>query len=458
MKALQELCQQVGVLLKVQYYLPYLVKEEIAVVTQAVHQKSQRYQWNLLRLLALKILRHCQASALLGQDAGFKKLSADVEAALLVGGSDRALLRRALQEADRLIVSAWAVRAMQPNGGMTSTIQPPQSMPWSESHDRQYSTVRAAYCAHNEALTVLDEQVNQCKAQFLQTAGARSEAKPPSWKSVPTHFPEGLLDYRPEACEIRLSDENVFRFLQAEEKPKAVYQDLTVKLMKKPTVEAMSENLHAAKLFLHYKSQSILHNADMLRRSIVEETQHMITHRTQVKLAHAQKLEQLSMALESLIQLLQSYPILRRQPPESKELKESKQAMPPLSRWLTEAKSLQMTLEATPLALTKTLIEEKLLTWDAYRKEFVQSIATGWSTFFFADRRAHRQREQQLNTNLQSALAKLVTPLYGFNDHVALIPPERIKQQYATVYSLDKQCVAVTLERQKVEKIKNTFS
>jgi hypothetical protein len=457
MKALQELCQSVGVPLKVQYYLSYLDQAEIAVITKAVHQKAQRYQWNLLRLLALKILRHLKTSALLSQEASFQKLSADAEAALLVGGTDRSLLRHALQAADRLIVSVWAIRAIYPNGGGAPAVAHNHPPLWSASQDRQYVAVREAYLAHNAVLTALDTQVNRCKARFLQTAGVRSAAKLSSWKSVPPHFPEGRLDYRPEACEIHLSEENIFRFLQAEKKPRVAYRYLTAKLMKKPTGEVIRENMHAAKLFLHYKSESILHNVAQLRGSIVEETQQRIEHRTQVKLAHVKKLENLSMAFENLIRLLASYRLLVPPSAESQACQGSKQRMSPLSRWLTEAKTLQTALEEAPLTLTAALLEEKLLRWEAYRKEFARSIATGWSTFFYADRRARRQHEQQLNVDLQSALATCVMPLYGFHEHAKLLPPEQIKQPYAAVSQLDEQSAAVTLEQQKVEKIKNTF-
>lgn len=446
MKQLQALYDQMGIPLKAQYYMPYLDQEEIVVITQAVHKKSQRYQWNLLRLLALKVITQLKGTAPFYSEPRLKTYFSEIEAALLVNEKDHRALRHALGGADGRIEAAWAMRAARP--GILATAQP-QSM-LSESQDRQYETVRQTYLAHNDTLTAWDAQVNQLKNAFYQIPGLHRATPFPEWKEVPRELPSSLLDYRPGACRIRLSEGNIFNFVREEGRAREVYQGLTAQLTPKPTVEAVAEKMQSAKIFLNYKAESILNNATRLRQSILQETRRAIEHRTQIKLAHAEKIERLLLALENVIQLSESY--------LAQDQSESKNPAPSLSCLLREAKLMQTALESAPFTLTTASLEQKLLSLDTHRQRFAQSITSGWSVFFSSGRQARRRREQQLNTALQSILARMVTPLYGFNDHAAVITPDQVKQQHALVCQLDEQQVPVTVEHKQVEKIKNTFA
>ena len=302
MKSLQALYSQVGIQLNAKYYVPYLDKEEMEVINQAVKQKkSLRYQFNLLRLLALKIITELKRSVLFHGEQRWTIAFANTEAALLTGQQDPRELCQALHGADDLIEAAWVTRAVRRD--ILVAVQERSVL--SESQDRQYEAIRQAYLAHNETLTELDEQVYQLKNKFFQNPGRHSAA--PLWKMVRRDFPSALLNYRTGVYKLQLSDQNIMQLIQAEGNVREVYQDLTARLMKKPTIETIAEEIKSAKVFLTDKATTIIDNAGQLRQAILQETQQAIEHRSQVKLAHAEKVECLLMALAKIVQLLQSY-------------------------------------------------------------------------------------------------------------------------------------------------------
>lgn len=442
MKSLQALHGQIGIQLNAKYYAPYLDKEEIEVITQAVNKKkSLPYQLNLLRLLALKIITELKRSVFFQGEQRWKSAFANTEAALLINHKDSRELYQALLEADDLIETASVTRMVRRN--ILTTVQERSIL--SESQDQQYESIRQAYLAHNEALTQLDEQVYQLKDKFFQNPSRHSIVSAPAWKIARRDLSRTLLNYRIGVYRIQLSDQNIGQLIQAEGNVREVYQDLTARLMKKPTIETVAEEIQSAKIFLTDKATIIIDNAGQLRRAILQETQQAIEHRSQVKLAHAEKVECLLMALEKIVQLLQSY-ISPKKPAVS------------LSAMMREAKSMQITLEDSPFTVKAATLEQKLLTLDVHRKNFAQSITSGWSAFFSSGRQARRQQEQQLNIGLQSAIAQMTTPIYGFNDPATAITSEQVKQQHLTARQLDEKQSLSDLERDKVEKIKNTFS
>lgn len=440
MKSLQALYSQVGIQLNAKYYVPYLDKEEMEVINQAVKQKkSLRYQFNLLRLLALKIITELKRSVLFHGEQRWTIAFANTEAALLTGQQDPRELCQALHGADDLIEAAWVTRAVRRD--ILVAVQERSVL--SESQDRQYEAIRQAYLAHNETLTELDEQVYQLKNKFFQNPGRHSAA--PLWKMVRRDFPSALLNYRTGVYKLQLSDQNIMQLIQAEGNVREVYQDLTARLMKKPTIETIAEEIKSAKVFLTDKATTIIDNAGQLRQAILQETQQAIEHRSQVKLAHAEKVECLLMALAKIVQLLQSYIS-----PQKTTLS--------LSAMMTEAKAMQAVLEDSPMTVQSTTLQQKLLTLDTHRQSFAQSITSSWSAFFSSNRQARRQQEQQLNIALQSVIAQMTTPLYGLNDSATVITPEQVKQQHLTARQLDENQGRANLAGDKVEKIKNTFT
>lgn len=442
MKALLDLYQAIGIQLNAKYYVSFLDKEETEVITQAVKKKKPLvYQMNVLRLLALKIITELKRSASFQGESQWQTAFAAVESALLAEQKDPRDLCQSLHQADDLIETAWVTRAVRRN--ILTAVQ--QRSILSESQDRQYEVIRQAYLTHNEALNVLDEQVYQIKNRFFQSSARQTTTAAPAWHMVRRDLPSTVLNYRADAYRIRLSDQNVVRLIHAEKDARSVYQDLVARLVQKPTVEKIAEEIESAKVFLTEKAKTINHNAEQIRHTILQETQQAIEHRTQIKLAHANKIEYLLTTLEKITRLLQPHLSLQ-------------QPTPCLSALLTEAKAMQGTLENSPYTAATSTLTQHVLALESHRQHFAQSISSSWSCFFSSERQAHRRRAQKLNTELQSAIAQMTTPLYGFNDQSAVITPDQVKQQHLTARQLDEKQDHAVLEREKIEKIKNTFS
>ena len=332
MKSLQALHKQIKIQLNAKYYVPYLDKEEMEVINQAIKQKkSLHYQLNLLRLLALKIITELKRSALFHGEQRWVIAFASTEAALLTGQTDPRQLCQALHAADDLIEAAWVTRAVRRD--ILVAVQERSVL--SESQDRQYEAIRQAYLAHNGALSELDEQVYELKNEFFQNPSRHSAAPAPVWKMVRRDFPSALLNYRTGIYKIQLSDQNILQLIQAEGNVREVYRDLTARLVKKPSIETIAEDIKSAKVFLTDKATTIIDNAGLLRRAILQQTKQAIEHRSQAKLAHAEKVERLLMALAKIVQLLQNY-ISREK---------TQKTIQPLSAMMIEAQAMQAMLE-----------------------------------------------------------------------------------------------------------------
>ena len=187
-----------------------------------------------------------------------------------------------------------------------------------------------------------------------------------------------------------------------------VYQALAKELGQKPTAEKIAEDVQKAKTSLQHRAERLEQKIEDHRQKIIQQAQLAIEHRTQVTLAHANRIEQIALTLAAIIYTLQSRCSIHCQP---------------LFNLMAEAQSLQENLNEQK---ESQFLQEKLLAMNSHRCTYEKSI-TSCRAILFTDRH-QLQYQQQLNQNLQIKLAQLVIPICGFNDKNTAATPETIKQ------------------------------
>ena len=119
-------------------------------------------------------------------------------------------------------------------------------------------------------------------------------------QSVPRELP----NYHQTALQTRFSENHTKHLIQVEGSARIVYQDLARETTKPSITEKLSDEIQSGQQRLNMKAEKILKTAENLQQKIQRDSCRLIEHRTQTLLAHANRLEQLSMTLEKIMQRL----------------------------------------------------------------------------------------------------------------------------------------------------------
>jgi hypothetical protein len=424
MKYLQTLCERADVHLTIKYYCPYLNALEERLLREAVQKQSTLYTLNLLKALSLKILFLLQHSAFLWGELPWQSLINQSQSALAARG-DSQQLRMALHQADEVISTAGVTEVVR--GKIWSEVKDHALL--SDQQAQRYESVRQEYLTRQTALNELESATNTTLRDHHQLIGHSSLFN----ETIPSFRP--LRSYEMKMIQSRLSKENIHHQIQCEGDARLVYQNLTKEFMQKPAAERMAEDVQKAKSRLQHCAEQAAEKTDRYRRQIIQQTRSAIEHRTQVTLAHAHRVENISLSLAAIIFMVQSYCPGHCQP---------------LLNLMVGAQAMQKDLQGNK---DGAALQEKLLAMNAHRCTYEKSITSFWGTLF--TNRRQLQYQQRFNRNLQIALAHIVTPICGFNDKNKAITSETVKKLKITSDKLALQQEYLTKEQDKINQIKN---
>jgi hypothetical protein len=437
MKYLETLCEQADVQLTLKHYYPYLNALEESLLREAVRKQSAQYALHLLKAFSLQILFLLQHSSCLWGELQWQSLLTQSQSAL----SNRNPLthqqyQRALQQADEVIATA----------SVTETVR--QKI-WKEVKDRavlsdlqaqRYESARQTCLTRQAALNKLDGAVNTTLHDYHQLI----EYVSPLSQSIPSIRPhsseliQSLRVYDEKTTQARLSTENVQHQIQCEGDARIVYQSLTRELRQKPVAEKMAEAVEKAKECLERRSECIGEKTEHYRRQVIQQTRFAIEHRTQITLAHANRIESIALLLAALIHTVQSHCANHCQP---------------LLNLMVEAQAMQKVLQENT---DRVALQEKLLILNAHRCAYEKSITSFWGRLFTHPRQLEDQ--QKLNHHLQTKLADLVTPICGFDDKNKVIRSDTIIKLKTTSDKLGIHQGHLAQEQEKINQIENIFS
>ncbi len=305
---------------------------------------------------------------------------------------------------------------------------------------QRYESIRQECITRHELLNNLENTVDttlQDTASCIQKLPSPSQTMATFQFNSPK-FSHPLRPYDVKMAQARFSKENIHHQIQCEGNARPVYQALAKELGQKPMAEKVAEDVQKAKTSLQHRAERLEHKIEDHRQKIIQQTQFAIEHRTQVTLAHANRIEQIALTLAAIIHTVQSYCPGHCQS---------------LFNLMAEAQSLQENLNEQK---ESQLLREKLLAMNSHRCTYEKSI-TSCRAILFTDRH-QLQHQQQLNQNLQIKLAQLIIPICGFNDKNTAATPETIKQLKAISYKLAIHQGHLAREQEKINQIKNIFS
>ena len=435
MKYLQILCEQAEVSLELKYYVRYLNALEVALLKEAVKKNSGIYALNLLKAFALKIVFLLQHSPFLWGESDWQWRLKQSQSALAASkNSDD--LRIALRQADDVISTANVTETVR---NKIEGEAKNQSVLTHEQAQR-YESIRQECINRHESLNNLENTVDttlQDTAPFLQKFSPPSQAMA-TFQFTSPQFSHPLRPYDMKMVQARFSKEHIHHQIQCESNARPVYQNLTKELGQKPMAEKVAEDVQKAKTSLQRHAERLEQKIEDNRHKISQQTQCAIEHRTQVTLAHANRIEQIVLTLAAIIHTMQSCCSIHCQP---------------LFNLMTEAQSMQKNLNEQK---ENQLLQEKLLAMNSHRCTYEKSITSSWA-ILFTDRR-QLQYQQQLNQDLQIKLAQLIIPICGFNDKNTAATPEMVKQLKAISDKLAIHQGPLVQEQDKINQIKNIFS
>ena len=435
MKYLQTLCEQAEVSLELKYYLVYLNALEAALLKEAVKKNSGVYALNLLKAFSLKILFLLQHSPFLFGESDWQWRLKQSQSALTTS-KNADDLRIALCQADDVISTTHVTGTVRQKIGDEAK----HHGLLTHEQAQRYESIRQECITRDESLNNLENRVDttlQQTAPFDQKLPSPSQAMATFQFNSP-QFSHPLRPYDVKMAQARFSKENIHHQIQCEGNARPVYQNLAKELRQKPMAEKVAEDVQKAKTSLQHRAEQIDQKIENNRQKISQQTQSAIEHRTQVNLAHANRIEHIALTLAAIIHTVQSYCPSHCQP---------------LLNLMSEAQSLQENLNEQK---ESQLLREKLLAMNSHRCTYEKSI-TSCRAILFTDRH-QLQHQQQLNQDLQIKLAQLVIPICGFNDKNTAATPEGVKQLKEISYKLAIHQGHLAQEQEKINQIKNIFT
>lgn len=432
MKYLQNLCHQTGVKLSIKWYLPYLNQAEINLLMKA-KEKSERYQLNLLKALSLSILFQLQHAEFIWGEAQWMALIAKCQSDLMSSASHVHRLRTALRQADEVIEAAGITEEVRHK--LWDEVKRQSLL--SEAQTQDYESARQACLKSQAVVNDIENQVDLCVNEYAQISQETLSPVICFSEPDPREFPHPLHKYDYQFHKERLSRKNIFHQIWCEKDARVVYCSLAKELLQKPTFKKLTECIDQAKNFLTHRAIHIMEKSKNSNQTITQHTKYAIDHRTQVLLAHANKIEQIALQLAIIIQILQPYA-------NSQNLH--------LLNFMMDAKAMQKILISDEKTSSRDL-QNRLLSMEFYRDHYEKSIHSIWNTLSY--NRKNRGLQRQINLQLQTIIANLVIPICGFEDRNTVILPEKVKQFKSISDRLVTQQNRMHQEKEKIQEIKN---
>ena len=267
-------------------------------------------------------------------------------------------------------------------------------------------------------------------------------------QSVPRELPT----YHQATLNTRFSENHIQHLIRVEGCARIVYQDLAREMTKPSITEKLSDEIQSGQQRLNTKAEKILKTAEDLSQKIQRDSSRLIEYRTQILLAHANRIEQLSMTLEKVIQRLNHY--LAGHPPTQKKGPEKQTQL--LVLIVNEAKLTQDQLQQPSNVINTQQVQHQILTMEQHRKEYAKTL-TGWGSFFGRSLPTHRQHET-INQTIQNHLAELVVPACGLQDRQGIATVEQIKNQQTVGQKLAHQTDQIHAETKKIQELSHDFN
>ena len=445
MKNLQIVCEQAEVVLRTTHYQAFLHTPEYQQMLEAALQKSQTDQLSLLQYLALKILQQCQQWHCLLAETDWQNAAAACIAQLIDRKWTCDQRRIWLRQADDLIEIACVTQTVRRDIHQTAKDRQIPSM----TFEQAYQQARQSYQEQREALIQCEDQVQQVGKTYAQLTGKPNVVTLAHSQGITQSLPADLPTYSKTSTEMRLSDRYVEHKIQVEREARVVYREICHDVMKTPIQETLAQHVRDGKQRLTDYAGHILKTAETLQQEMQQDHLILSTHRNQVLTAHEKRIAQLSVSLEHMIQTCRDF--LPRNPESAYFLSQpSRQALAGL---VENSQEIKRQLQSNPVAIDSTSVQEKILTIEAHRRNYEQSITGSWYGRFFSRFSKAQQQREKINHELKTHISDLIIPTCNLSDREGVVTEDQLKAQQQRIQELENQKTHLEQTTQKVREI-----
>lgn len=448
MKNLELLYHRAKTAIDAPHYQPFLDMQDREHILQVQKKRSITDLIALLRQIALKAIQKLRQSNYFFKEDKWQAAFALYEEQLQNPRFNSYQLCIVLCNVDDLIEIASVMQAVRKDILDTAKQQSTLSEIW----EHKYVEIQKNYLQRREAILTLEHQVRQIGQSYLQFTGQADLTAGTSDFIVTQSVPRELPNYHRVALQTRFSEDHVKHLIQVEGSARTVYQDLAHEIPKPTLIEKLSHEIQSGQQRLNHKAENILKTADDLRQKIRQNSCRLIDHRAQATLAHANRIEQLSISLEKIIQLLNQY----LSHFSKTERWFATQQNNPLILLVNQAKVTQDHLQQLPKNVDAQQVQRHVLAMEQHRKDYAKTL-TGWSGLFGKNSKAHRQHEK-LNQTIQRHITELIIPTCGLQDYQGITTVEQIRKHEKISQQLTEPSAKAHQEIRKIEEIGHEFN
>lgn len=430
------------------HYQPFLETPDQENILLAQKKKSVKDLLFILQQVALKAIQRLSQSHCFLGEIKWQTAFAQYESQLKNPTLSVYSLCIALCQVDDLIEIASVMQTVRKDIWEMAKRQATLSV----EREQKYTEIQKQYLERREVLVTLENQVRQVGKTYSQLTGQSHLTDSSADFVVIQSVPKELPTYHQDTVNTRFSENHIQHLVRVEECARIVYQDLVRETNRPSITEKLSDEIQSGQHRLHTKAEKILKTADDLRQQIQRDSSRMIEHRTQTLLAQANRIEQLSMTLEKVIQRLNHY--LAHHPSTQKQGSGKQTQL--LLLIVNEAQLTQDHLQKPSHVINTQQVQNHILTLEQHRKDYAKTL-TGWGSFFGKSLSTHRQQET-INQTIQSHLAELVVPACGLQDRQGIATVEQIKNQQIYGKQLAHQTDQIQAETKKIQELSHDFS
>ncbi len=448
MKNLDYLYHRAKTAIHASHYQPFLETPDRENILLAQKKKSVKDLLFILQEVALKAIQKLSQSYCFLGEIKWQTAFAKYESQLKNPNLGVYELCIALCQVDDLIEIASVMQTVRKDIREMAKRQATLSGEW----EQKYTEIQKDYLERREALVTLENQVRQVSKTYSQLTGQSHLIDSSADFVITQSVPKELPTYRQDTVNTRFSENHIKHLIRVEGDARIVYQDLAREAIRPSITKKLSDEIQSGQQRLHTKAEKILKTAEDLRQKIQRDSSRLIEHRTQTLLAHANRLEKLSLTLEKIMQLLNHY--LAHHSPTQKQGSEKQTQL--LVLIVNEAKLTQDHFQQPSHAINTQQVQNHILRMEQHRKDYVKTL-TGWGSFFGKSLSTHRQQET-INQAIQSHLAELVIPACGLQDRQGIATVEQIKQQQTVGQKIAHQTDQIHAETKKIQELSHDFS
>ncbi len=322
----------------------------------------------------------------------------------------------------------------------------------SQESEQKYDRAQQQFLERRESLMVLESRVMQIGQNYSPFTGLSYNTNHPKDTIITESKPRELPNHHRSALQTRFSENHIHHLVETEGNARIVYQDLAREISRPSIAETLNHEIKLGQQRLNKKAQKILNIAHDIDNKIQQDSQRLIEQHTQIIMAHANRIENLILSLQKIIQILDHYLSKLTKTKNSFSQKED-QILTQLNQ---EAKSAQDHLQEPPRNIDAQQIQTHILTMEKYRKDYAHTL-TGWGSLFRIKSK-NTSCHENVNQIVQSSLTELIVPACGLQDHQGIATVDQFKKQQIYSQQLSIQIDQAHAESKKIQELSHDLT